>query len=154
MRSILALSLLITLVVPLGASANAATVHHARHRHAVVPPNQGLVTDPASSWAYAPGGPQIQRPIGSSTTGAVSTLRRIGMLLRPLAGAAIATGSRREPESVDAHRASPRSRRHPARSWMTGHGADEARKPGLRPRFLLVRRDQFDFMMPLASKSL
>jgi hypothetical protein len=55
MRSILALSLLVTL----GASANAATVHHARHRHAVVLPNQGYVTDPASSFAYAPGGPRV-----------------------------------------------------------------------------------------------
>jgi hypothetical protein len=59
MRSILALSLLITL----GASANAATVHHAHHRHAVVPSNQGLVSDPASSFGYAPARPPVyQQP--------------------------------------------------------------------------------------------
>jgi hypothetical protein len=47
MRSIfLALSLLITLC----ASANAATVHHAYRRHAIVHPNQ----------AYAPPGPPIR----------------------------------------------------------------------------------------------
>lgn len=55
MRSILALSLLVIL----GASANAATVRHAHHRHAVVPPSQGYVTDPASSFAYAPEGPRV-----------------------------------------------------------------------------------------------
>ena len=45
MRSILALSLLITLC----GTANAATVHHAHRRHA----------DPASGFAYAPPGPPI-----------------------------------------------------------------------------------------------
>jgi hypothetical protein len=49
MRSVLALSLLITLC----ASANAATVRHA-HRHAVAHPNQGLLVGPASGWGYAP----------------------------------------------------------------------------------------------------
>ena len=46
MRSILALSLLITLC----GSANAATVHHSHRRHA---------SDPASGFAYAPPGPPI-----------------------------------------------------------------------------------------------
>ena len=46
MRSILALSLLITLC----GSANAATVHHSHRRHA---------TYPASGFAYAPHGPPI-----------------------------------------------------------------------------------------------
>ena len=45
MRSILALSLLITLC----GTANAATVHHAHRRHA----------DPASGFAYAPPGSPI-----------------------------------------------------------------------------------------------
>jgi hypothetical protein len=50
MRSILALSLLITLC----GSANAATVHHA-HRHAIVRSNQGMIAPgPASGFAYAP----------------------------------------------------------------------------------------------------
>jgi hypothetical protein len=52
MRSILALSLLITLC----GSANAATVHHAHRRHAIVRPDQGtMAPDPASGFAYAPG---------------------------------------------------------------------------------------------------
>jgi hypothetical protein len=56
MRSILALSLLITLC----GSANAATVHHAHRRHAIVRPNQGMIaSDPASGFAYAPPGPPI-----------------------------------------------------------------------------------------------
>ena len=47
MRSILALSLLITLC----GSANAATVHHAHGRHVL---NQGMIaSDPASGFAYA-----------------------------------------------------------------------------------------------------
>ena len=51
MRSILALSLLITLC----GSANAATVHHAQRRHVL---NQGMIaSDPASGFAYAPPGP-------------------------------------------------------------------------------------------------
>jgi hypothetical protein len=51
MRSILALSLLITLC----GSVNAATVHHAHRRHAIVRPNQGMIaSDPASGFAYAP----------------------------------------------------------------------------------------------------
>ena len=59
MRSILALSLLITL----SGSANAATVHHAHRRHAIVRPNQGPISsDPASAFAYAPAGPPIQAP--------------------------------------------------------------------------------------------
>jgi hypothetical protein len=50
MRSILALSLLVTLC----GSANAATVHHTHRRHAI--PNQGMIaSDPASGFAYAPG---------------------------------------------------------------------------------------------------
>src|SRR5262249_40437340 len=54
MRSILALSLLITLC----GSASAATLHHA-HR-AVVHPQQGMIaSDPADSFAYAPAGPPI-----------------------------------------------------------------------------------------------
>jgi hypothetical protein len=57
MRSILALSLLVTL----SASANAATVHHAHHRHATFHTNQGLIlSDPASGFAYAPSRPPIQ----------------------------------------------------------------------------------------------
>ena len=53
MRSILALSLLITLC----GSANAATVHHAHRRHVL---NQGMMaSDPASGFAYAPSGPPI-----------------------------------------------------------------------------------------------
>jgi hypothetical protein len=56
MRSILALSLLVTLC----GSVNAATVHHAHRRHAVVHTNQGLISsDPASGFAYAPLGPPI-----------------------------------------------------------------------------------------------
>ena len=56
MRSVLALSLLITLC----GSANAATVHHAHRRHAIVGPNQGMIaSDPASGFAYAPPGPPI-----------------------------------------------------------------------------------------------
>jgi len=56
MRSVLALSLLITLC----ASANAATVRHA-HRHAVAQPNQGIIMGPASGWGYAsPAGPRAQ----------------------------------------------------------------------------------------------
>jgi hypothetical protein len=56
MRSILALSLLITLC----GSANAATVHHAR-RHAMVRTDQGrIASDPASGFAYAPAGPPMQ----------------------------------------------------------------------------------------------
>jgi hypothetical protein len=63
MRSILALSLLITL----SGSANAATVHHAHRRHAIVRPNQGQIhyqpapyndynePYPGASQGYAPG---------------------------------------------------------------------------------------------------
>ncbi|HTO67806.1 MAG TPA: hypothetical protein VMM15_41840 [Bradyrhizobium sp.] len=51
MRSILTLSLLITLC----SAASAATVHHPHRRHAVVRADQGIVTsDPASGFAYAP----------------------------------------------------------------------------------------------------
>jgi hypothetical protein len=57
MRSILALSLLIVLC----GSANAAMVHHAHRRHAIVHPNQGMIaSDPASGFAYAPSGPPIR----------------------------------------------------------------------------------------------
>jgi len=57
MRSILALSLLITLC----GSASAATVHHARRGHAIVRPNQGMIApDPASGFAYAPAGSPMQ----------------------------------------------------------------------------------------------
>ena len=50
MRSIFALSLLITLC----GSANAATVHHPHRRHAIVRSNQGMIApDPASGFAYA-----------------------------------------------------------------------------------------------------
>ena len=57
MRSILALSLLITLC----GSVNAATVHHAHRRHANVLPDQGMIrSDPASGFAYAPSGPPMQ----------------------------------------------------------------------------------------------
>jgi hypothetical protein len=57
MRSILALSLLITLC----GSANAATVHHPHRRHAIVRPNPGMIaSDPASGFAYAPPGPPIR----------------------------------------------------------------------------------------------
>jgi hypothetical protein len=56
MRYLLASSLLIAL----GGTANAATVHHA-HRHAVADPNRGLVMGPASGFAYAPPrGPRVQ----------------------------------------------------------------------------------------------
>jgi hypothetical protein len=56
MRSILALSLLVTLC----GSANAATVHHPHRRHAIVRPNQSLLSqDPASAFDYAPPGPPI-----------------------------------------------------------------------------------------------
>ena len=56
MRSILALSLLITVC----GSANAAT-DHAHRRHAIVGPNQGMIaSDPASSFAYEAPGPPIQ----------------------------------------------------------------------------------------------
>ncbi|GLR87476.1 hypothetical protein GCM10007857_41870 [Bradyrhizobium iriomotense] len=54
MRPILALSLLVTLF----GSANAATVHHAHQRHAIVRPDPGMIaSDPASGFAYAPAGP-------------------------------------------------------------------------------------------------
>ena len=56
MRSILALSLLITLC----GFGNAATVHHAHRRHAIVRSNQGMIaSDPASGFAYAPSGPAV-----------------------------------------------------------------------------------------------
>ena len=56
MRSILALSLLVTLC----GSANASTMYHAHRRHTIVRPNQGLISsDPASGFAYAPLGPPI-----------------------------------------------------------------------------------------------
>ena len=56
MRSILALSLLVTLY----GSANAATMYHAHRRHAIVRTNQGMIaSDPASGFAYAPPRPPI-----------------------------------------------------------------------------------------------
>jgi hypothetical protein len=61
MRSILAFSLLaFSLLITLCGSANAATVHHAHRRHAIVRSNQGMIaSDPASGFAYAPSGPPI-----------------------------------------------------------------------------------------------
>ncbi len=57
MRSILALSLLITLC----GSANAATVHHSHRRHA---------SDPASGFAYAPpGSPNDYEPYYGASQG-------------------------------------------------------------------------------------
>lgn len=57
MRSILALSVLVTLAV----SANAATVHHAHRPHFVVRPDRGMVaSDPASAFAYGPSEPPIR----------------------------------------------------------------------------------------------
>jgi hypothetical protein len=51
MRSILAFGLLIILC----GSANAATVHHAHRRHALVHHNHGMVaSDPAWGFGYAP----------------------------------------------------------------------------------------------------
>ena len=56
MRSILALSLLITLC----GAVNAATVHHAHRRHDSVRPDQGMIaSDPASGFAYAPPAPPM-----------------------------------------------------------------------------------------------
>ena len=55
MRAILALSLLITLF----GSANAATVHQAHQRHAIVRSN--IASDPASGFAYVPPGPNHYR---------------------------------------------------------------------------------------------
>ena len=64
MRSILALSLLVTLC----GSANAATVHHTHRRHAI--PNQGMIaSDPASGFAYAPPGPPIHEPYFGASQG-------------------------------------------------------------------------------------
>lgn len=65
MRSILALSLLISLC----GVANAATVHHA-HRHAGVHAHQSLSPNSASSFAYAPDRPPTQfgpAPSGGNT---------------------------------------------------------------------------------------
>ena len=53
MRSILVLSLLITLC----AAANAATVHHGQGRH--VRSNPGRIVGPVSGFAYAPVGPMV-----------------------------------------------------------------------------------------------
>lgn len=51
MRFILALGLLITF----GGVANAAQVHHAHRRHAIVHSNPGMsASGPASSFAYVP----------------------------------------------------------------------------------------------------
>ena len=58
MRSILALSLLITLC----GSANAATVHHAHRRHAIVHPNHSM--------NYAPPRAVINRRAGEPYFGA------------------------------------------------------------------------------------
>ena len=54
MRSILVLSLLITLC----AAANAATVHHGQGRH--VRSNPGRIVGPVSGFAYAPAGPMVR----------------------------------------------------------------------------------------------
>ena len=51
MRSILALGLLITLY----ASANAATVHHAKPRHVIVRPSQGVAVPPGVPRFAVPG---------------------------------------------------------------------------------------------------
>ena len=50
MRSILALSLLVTLY----GSANAATMYHAHRRHTIVRSQPLISSDPASGFAYAP----------------------------------------------------------------------------------------------------
>jgi len=50
MRYVLALSLLMTLY----ASANAATMHHAHRRHAIVRSQPLISSDPASGFGYAP----------------------------------------------------------------------------------------------------
>jgi hypothetical protein len=56
MRSFLALTLLMTLF----ASANAATVHHAKPRHVIVRPSQGLILRHAiPGYAYAPPPPAL-----------------------------------------------------------------------------------------------
>jgi hypothetical protein len=55
MRSILALSLLVTLY----GSADAATMYHAHRRHAIVRSQPLISSDPASGFAYAPSGPPI-----------------------------------------------------------------------------------------------
>ncbi len=55
MRSILALSLLVTLC----GSANAATMHPAHRRHAIVRSQPLISSDPASGFGYAPLGPLI-----------------------------------------------------------------------------------------------
>jgi hypothetical protein len=47
-------------LITLYGSANAATVHHAHQRHAIVRPNQGMIAShTASGFAYAPPGPPI-----------------------------------------------------------------------------------------------
>jgi hypothetical protein len=56
MRSVLALALLMTLC----ASANAATVHHAKPRHIIVRPSEGLILRHAiPGYAYAPARPPV-----------------------------------------------------------------------------------------------
>ena len=63
MRSILALSLLVTLY----GSANAATMHHAHRRHAIVRSQPLISSDPASGFAYAPLGPPTRYQPGPCT---------------------------------------------------------------------------------------
>jgi hypothetical protein len=56
MRSILALSLLITLYT----FANAATVSHSQRQHAVVRAKQRVTVGPVPGFAYAPPGPPVR----------------------------------------------------------------------------------------------
>jgi hypothetical protein len=57
MRSLLVLSLFMTL----GASANAATLHHHRARHHVImPPGVASSFDAVPGWDYAPRPPAVQ----------------------------------------------------------------------------------------------
>ena len=55
MRMILASSLLIALA----SSANAATVHHTHRQHAIVRPDRGGASDPASAFGYVPSGTAV-----------------------------------------------------------------------------------------------
>jgi hypothetical protein len=56
MRSVLALGLLIALC----ASAEAASVHHFKSRHAIVGPGQGkTLRSSVPGWAYAPAQPPV-----------------------------------------------------------------------------------------------
>jgi hypothetical protein len=50
MRSVLLLSFLVALC----GSANAGTVHRTHRQHAIADPPARAITDPMSSWGYAP----------------------------------------------------------------------------------------------------